>query len=375
MWDLGLLFPDNAAWEKERTAVENSLPGIARLKGTLGKNAVSLQVALSRISQARQQLRRLHAYAQLKADEDTSIAENQARLQSITNLQGRFAEAVAFLNPEILALGRSQIEAFEKGDPALGPYRRQLEIILRRAPHTLGPEAEGVVAATVVMRQQPDNVHNLLTLADMPWPTLEVQGRAVKLEPEAYYTVLFNSDREVRRKAYDAYLATLSSYQRTLGAVLAAYLSGPAFEAKVRHYPSSLALMVSDDVMPEEPFRTLTAETNKAIPILKRSMNLRKQLLGVDELRFYDLYVPLVTDKRQFQLSDGEDLILKAVAPLGEDYVQGLASGFRNNVMHATVQPNKAAGAYTNDEAYGVPAYVLTSFSGTYDSVSAVAHE
>jgi oligoendopeptidase F len=138
--------------------------------------------------------------------------------------------------------------------------------------------------------------------------------------------------------------------------VLAAYLSGPAFEAKVRHYPRSLALMVSDDVMPEEPLRTLTAETNKAIPILNRSMNLRKQLLGVDELRFYDLYVPLVTDKRQFQLSDGEDLILKAVAPLGEDYVQGLASGFRNNVMHATVQPNKAAGAYTNDEAYGVPA-------------------
>jgi oligoendopeptidase F len=375
VWDLKPLFSDNVAWERERTDVENSLPGLAHLKGTPGKDAESLQVALSRISQARQRLQRLHAYAQLKADEDTSIAENQARLQSITNLQGRFAEATAFLDPEILALGRSQIEAFEKADPALGVYRRQLEIILRRAPHTLGPEAEGVVAATVVMRRQPDTIHTLLTLADIPWPTIEVQGKVVKLEPEAYYTVLYNSDREVRRKAYDAYLSTLSSYQRTLGAVLSAYLSGPAFEAKVRHYPSSLALLVGDDAMPEETFRTLTAEADKAIPILKRYLHLRKQLLGVDELHFYDLFVPLITDKHQFQLSDGEDLILKALAPLGDDYVRGLAAGFRSNVMHATIQPNKAAGAYTNDEAYGTAPYVLTSFNGNYDSVSAVAHE
>ena len=375
VWDLTPLFADNAAWEKERAAVQNSLPGLAGLKGTLGRDPQSLQSALSQISQTQQRLQRLHAYATLKADEDTSIAENQARLQAIGNLQAQFSEATAFLDPEILVLGRAHVEAIEQADPALRPFRRQLELILRRAPHTLGPEAEGVIAAAGNLREQPTHIHDLLTLADMPYPAIEIQGKPVKLDPEAYRNALYNSDREVRRKAFEGYIGTLASYQRTLGAVLAAYLAGSAFEAKVRHYPSSLQLALSEDAMPQDPFHTLVAETSKATPVLQRYFGLRKQVLGIEEQRLYDLSAPLVQDNRQYQLSQAEELILKAVAPLGEEYVQSLAAGFRSNVMHATVQTHKAPGAYTNDEAYGLSPYVLTSFRGNYDNVSAVAHE
>ncbi len=375
MWDLKLLFPDNIAWEKERTAVEDSLPSLARLKGTLGKDAGGLQAALSRISQTRQRLQRLHAYAQLKADEDTSISENQARLQSITNLQARFAEVTAFVNPAILAIGRARVEAFERSDPGLRPYRRQLEIILRRAPHTLSPEAEGVIAATAVMRQQPGDIHDLFMYADIPWPSIDIDGKSLRLDPQGYSRVMYNPDREVRRKAFEAHLATLTTYQRTFGAVLAAYLTGPAFEAKVRHYPSSLALMLSDDAMPEGPFNTLMAATDKGIPILQRYLSLRKQVLGAQELHIYDLSVPLVADKRQYRLDQAESLILNAMAPLGDDYVQGLAAGFQSHVMHATIQPHKRDGAYTNDESYGTLPFVLANFSGNFDSVLTVAHE
>lgn len=374
VWDLTLLYPDKAAWEKERAAVEASLPEIAQLKGTLGSSAESLQVALERISKTRQRLDRLSAYAHMKADEDTSIPENQARVQAADALGASFDEATAFVDPEILAVGRARIEAFEQADAGLGLYRRQLELVLRRAPHTLGPEAEGVIAASSFMRGQPNNVHDIFMYADAPWPTMEINGKTVRLDPQGYSTVLFNPDRAVRRKAFELYLATLTSYQRTFGAVLSAFLSGPAFEARVRHYPSSLALALNDDAMPEEPFQTLMAEIDKAVPIVQRYLRVRKQVLGIDELRLYDLSVPLATDKRRYQLDQAEDFILQALAPLGPQYVQQLSTDFHSHSMHATVQPNKRDGAYTNG-AYGVLPFVLLSFTGDYESVSTVAHE
>ncbi len=148
VWNLKLLFADSAAWEKERTATEASIPGLARLEGTLGNSPASLETALDSISQARQRLLRLKAYAQLRADEDTTNAENQGRLETITNLIARFEENVAFVDPEVLAMGRERVETFERTNPELERHRRPLELILRRASHRLSAETEAAVAAT-----------------------------------------------------------------------------------------------------------------------------------------------------------------------------------------------------------------------------------
>jgi oligoendopeptidase F len=211
--------------------------------------------------------------------------------------------------------------------------------------------------------------------ADLPWPSMQVDGEQARLDSETYYNLMDNPDREVRRKAFEAFTSTLTSYQGTLGAVLAAYLSGVTFEAKVRHYPGSLALMLSDDTMPEAPFHTLVAETDKSLPAIHRYIQTRKRMLHVDQVHIYDLHVALVPDPHHYQLNEAEDLILKALAPLGDEYVQALASGFRAHSMHAIAHRGKAPGAYTNDEAYGVLPYVLATFTGTSDSVSTIAHE
>jgi oligoendopeptidase F len=375
VWDLSRLYVDSAGWEKERASVESSLLELAQLKGTLGKDAPSLRLALDRLSLLRQRLLRMDEYAALKAAEDTSIAENQARVQQVTGLQARFGEATAFVNPEILALGRQRVEAFERQDPGLDRYRRELELILCKGPHTLSPEAESIVAATGDMRQAPSAIHDLLTYSDILWPLVQAQGKNVRVDLEGYKRLLENSDRDVRRHAFEAFTGTLSAYEPTLGSVLSAYLAGPAFEARVRHYPGSLALAVVDDPMPEESFRTLAGEADKAVPIFNRYFRLRKQVLGLDELRLYDLAVPLVNDGRTYRLDVGEDLILKALSPLGDDYVSELAEGFQGRVMHAALAPHKPAGAFTYPEAYGVLPYVMVNYSGNYDSVSAVAHE
>jgi len=375
IWDLRPLFPNNTAWDREREQVEAALPGFATLKGTLGSDPKALQSALERISDTRQRLRRLGAYAHLKADEDTTVEENQARVQLITGLQARFDESTSFLRPEILALGRERIESFERANPELRRHQRPVELILRKQAHTLTSEAESVVAASRALRLQPVSIHDTFMYADMPWPSVQTDNKQVRLDSETYYDTLTNPDREVRRKAFEAFTSTLTSYQRTLGAVLAAYLSGATFEAKVRHYPSSLALLLADDAMPESPFHTLLAETDKGLPAIHRYIQVRRRMLHVDQLHLYDLYVPLVPDSHRYHLEEAEDMILKALTPLGAQYVQALSDGFHGHSMHAIAHNGKAPGAYTNDDAYGVQPYVLTTFSGSFDSVSAVAHE
>ena len=375
VWDLSRLYSDAAAWEHEREAVEATLPDLASLKGHLGNSPQSLREGLDRISRVRLRVQRLDMYAQLKADEDTRVGENQERQQKAAALQSHFQEAVAFVDPEIQAIGRAKIEAFEVADPGLARHRRPLELILRRSDHRLSPEVEKVIAAAQPLRNQASVIHNTLAFADTPWPTVEAGGKSIRLTPGAYGDVMENPDREVRRKAFEAMSGTLATYQRTQGAILAAYLQGWAFEAKARGYPSSLALSLADDAMPEASYKTLIATADEALPAIHRYLRLRKRMLGVDELQVYDLIAPLAPSAKTYTLEEGQALILEALAPLGPDYVSALDKGFHENVMNAAPNPGKPAGAYTNDEDYGLPPYVLLSFTGDWFSVSIMAHE
>jgi len=375
VWDLTRLYPDAAAWETERAAVEAALPGVSALKGTLGASPKALRDGLDRISDLRRRVQRLHAYAHLKADEDTRVPENQERLQQANALQSHFEEAVAFAAPEIQGLGRAKVEAFEANEPGLSRHRRPIELIFRRADHTASPEIEKLLAAFQPLRQQTGVIHSTLAFADIPWPSVEADGKVVHLTPGAYGDVLENPDREVRRRAFEAMAGTLAAYERTQGAILAAYLEDWSFEAKARGYPSALALSLADDAMPEAAYKTLVATADEALPAIHRYLRLRKRMLGVDQLQVYDLIAPLAPGGRTYSLDEGEALILKALAPLGPDYVAALDKGFHDKAMHAEPNPGKAAGASTNDEDYGLPPYVMLSFTGNWFSVSTMAHE
>jgi oligoendopeptidase F len=266
VWDLTRLYPDAAAWEAERAAVDAALPGVFALRGTLGASPKALRDGLDRISDLRRRVQRLHAYAHLKADEDTRVAENQERLQQANALQSHFEEAVAFVAPEIQGLGRAKVEAFEARETGLTRHRRPIELILRRADHTASPEVEKLLAAFQPLRQQTGVIHSTLAFADIPWPSVEADGKIVHLTPGVYGDVLENPDREVRRKAFEAMAGTLAAYERTQGAILAAYLEDWSFEAKARGYSSALALSLADDAMPELGSRRWSRPPTKLSP-------------------------------------------------------------------------------------------------------------
>jgi oligoendopeptidase F len=376
VWDLTELYPSDGAWEAERKAIADALPGLAGFKGTLGKDAATLAKALRTISDLQRRLERLSTYASLKRDEDTRNAANQDRLQRAQLLSTDFATATAFLNPEIIAIGEAKIGRFEAAEPALKPFTFMLKDTLRQAPHTLDAEAEGVLAAAGQVRSAPHNAYTLLANADLPWPTITLSdGRNVRLDSQAYTATRDLPDLDDRKAIFEAFFGKWAEYGKSFGATLGGGMQGTIFEAQARHYPSALAYALSAHNVPDAVYRTLIDETHKGLPALYRYFALRKKMLGLGELHYYDMYVPLVKSDKRYTVDEAEKMTLKAVKPLGQDYVDMLVKGFAAHWMHALPQPGKTPGAYMNPGAYDVHPYVLANFTGNYDSVSTIAHE
>ncbi len=375
VWDLRPLYPDDAAWTAEDKALDQEFDGLASLKGTLGKDAASLQAAFDRISALRKRLDRLLAYAHLKGDEDTRVSENQERAQQSDALSTKFDQATSFVSPEVIAVGADKIRGFVASDPGLAKHKHALENILRKAPHTLSPEGEELLAGAGDVLDRPGQIYSLLNNAEIPWPTIKIGGKNVRLDPEGYVAHRDDPDRAVRKQVFDAFWTEQAKFLKTNGATLATSLVGDTFQSKARKYPDTLSLFLDDTAVPADVYKTLVKETNAGLPTLHRYLEIREKLLGLKELRYWDIYVPLAKSPKTYTLDEAESLVLDAVKPLGQQYHDDLVKGFASHAMHSRPQEGKVSGAYMQGQAYDVHPYVLLTFTGNYESVSTVAHE
>ena len=375
-WDLTTLYATPAAWDAERNSIEAELPGLAKLQGKLGANATSLRTGLDRISALRKRLYRLAVYSSLKADENTQITENQARNQLADATFNKFGEATSFVNGEVAALGAKKAHAFMAQDKGLAKHGYFIENALRLAQHTLSTEQEALLAAAADPLQQPQAIYGLLTNADLPWPTITVHDKQVTLDQEQYVALRSDPDPAVRAQVFKAFFPVFKAYERTLGAVYAANLRGTVFQAKARKFDNSLALVQSGQNVPRAVYTTLVQEANAGLLTLHRYFNLRSKMLGLKEARYSDIYVPLAAPAGSYTQAEAEQMTLTALTkPLGTDYVNKLAAGFKGQWMHSTPQRGKRSGAYMNGSAYDVHPFLLMSFSGDYTSVTTLAHE
>jgi oligoendopeptidase F len=336
--------------------------------------------ALVAISDARREANRLLAYAALKSDEDLRVGANLERKQVARSLRTKIAEQTAWLTPEILEIGADKIQAFRSQNPALDRrFGFYLDNQLRAAPHTLGAEAEGVLAAAGTVLAQPSNVHAAIADAEFPVPTITLtDGSSVRLDEPGYEKYRQVPDRAERRNVFDAYWGAWKKDESTAGLLLATNLMGDHFLAQSRHFASDLTAAQFGDNMPRAVFDTLVAETNAALPTLYRYLRLRKRLLGItDDLRYYDNYPPIYAPAHEpeFSVEDAERLTLAALSPLGEEYLSLLRQGFAARWMNAYPHEGKASGGYMNPLAYDVHPYLLLNFNGDYSSVSTLAHE
>ena len=380
MWDLTDLYPTPEAWRDSYDKAKAAAEKLDQYKGTLGAGASSMFAALDAISALRKESDRLFAYAYLKADEDTRVASEQEARQQASALRTLVREKTAWMAPEILSLGITKVKALTAERKELNDrFGFYLDDTLRSAPHTLGVEAEGVLAAAGNVLAQPDAIRGQLSESELPYPEIALPtGEKVRLDEPAYEKYREAADRQERKQVFDAFWGTWKKFEGTIGATLTTQVMADVFVAKSRKFDSALSAALFGSNMPETVYRTLVAETNSALPTLHRYLKMRKSRLGItDDLAYYDSYPPMfpLSPAPEFTIGASESITLAALAPLGPDYLAMMRKGFAGRWMNALPHQGKASGGYMLGIAYDVHPYLLLNHNNDYDSLSTVAHE
>lgn len=376
VWDLTDLYPSAEAWRAAREDLASRVGDLDRFRGALGESAAELADALDAVRGTEKELVRLYVYAFLKADEDRRVSEAQERRGEAAILMAEFDEATSFIAPEVLRVGAETIERFIALEPRLAKHAFGLRDTLRQSNHTLSDESEEVLAATGSMRQGPERIYAMLSSSDLPFPTVTLStGEEVRLDQAAYARHRASPNREDRQIVFDAFWGAWRGYEATLGQTLDTHVKSHVFEARVRNFDSALDHALFGANIPTAVYRTLIEATHGHLPSLHRYLRIRRQMLGVDELRYSDIYPPLVVSDRLYTLDEAGDLALSSATPLGDDYVALLEEGLAGDWMHVYPQPGKAPGAYMYGSVYDVHPYLLLNFNGAYDDVTTFAHE
>lgn len=371
-WDLSAVYPDEAAWETGLDAIGKQITDLSTCKGTLAKN---LRDCLDRRFAVQKEIARAGVYANNSSAADTRDADWRGRSQRASMLANDFDETAAFFEPEIVAMGAPAVDKALAKDPKLAPYAYYLHSALKDAAHTLDPAREAMLARTGDLRDAPERQYTVLVNAELPWPTVELKGQSVRLDPSAYTLWRGNDDRAVRKQVYETFFGALAPYKGTLGADLDAAVQGHWFVAQSRDYPTCVAAALDGDHIPPAVYDTLVAQTNAHLPTLHRYLKLRAKMLGVDDLAYYDLYSPLVQSDLSWTLDQAKALTIDATKPLGPDYSTMLDKGFSSRWMDAYPRQGKASGAYMDGAAYDVHPFLLLNYNGDYESLSTLAHE
>ncbi|HEY3181133.1 MAG TPA: oligoendopeptidase F [Casimicrobiaceae bacterium] len=375
-WNLAEIYPTQSDWDKARQQIGAEIGKIGVRKGTLGRSADDLYRALAQRDAIGQQIARLSTYANLAHDIDTRVGRTQQMTQQAEQLNTDFSAATSWMRPEVLALGSDKIRAFIASDGRLRPYAHPLDDWLRYGPHTLDAGREELLAQTGRVADAGQTTWSTFTNADLPWPTITLSdGQSVRLDAPAYEHWRESSNRDDRIKVFRAFWTAYGQFTRTLGTTLNAQVQAHVFRNAARRYKSSLEAALFVDNIPVSVYTQLIADVHRGLPTLHRYLKLRGQMLGVDRLRYEDLYASIVAQyTRAFTPEEATELTLRAVAPLGDEYVSTLKGGLANRWTDWFPSEGKASGAYSA-MVYGLHPFQLQNFTGRYGEVSTLAHE
>jgi oligoendopeptidase F len=376
-WNLADLYPSVQTWNQDAAKVASQLKSFAGCRGKLAESAQRLKSCLDAYADFTKRLARLEVYAQELLSEDTGVAESLELAERARALSAQRERAVSFLKPEILRSGKTRIEALLGQEQALAQYRHPLEDILRMAPHTLDRGGENIVATFDLSEEAASQVYRILSNSEVPWPKVQLSdGKERLLDQTAYTDLRESANRDDRKKVFDAFWGTWKRFERTFGVTLAESLKKDTVYTRVRKYPDTITRALDRRHIPVAVYDTLIQETNAGLPTLHRYFRLRAKMLGVEgQMRYYDIYPPLVSSSLKYPLAAGKAMTLAAVKPLGDEYVSAMQKGFSSRWMDAYPRPHKESGAHMNGSAYDVHPYVLMSYTDNYESVSTLAHE
>jgi oligoendopeptidase F len=374
-WNLSDLYPSPGAWDQARQDLRRRIPALARHRGHLGDSPQALWSALDAMFGLERELSRLDVYATSLSDEDLRLARPREMRQSAQELATELAAASAWVRPEILRLDPARVRAFLAREPRLGQYRFFLEDALRWKPHTRSAEEERIAAEAGEIAEAGASVYGVLKDADLPYPTVKLSTGEVRLDNAAYTLHRAARSREDRDEVFAAFFGAFKTYERTMGATLSAAVKAQIFDQKVHRFGSTLEAALFRDDIPTAVYRQLITDVHRSLPTLHRYLALRKRMLGLDVLRYQDLYVPMTAEvDLRFRPDEARAIVLEALAPLGKEYVDALRRGFESRWTDYLPSTGKRSGAYSTG-VYGVHPYQLLNFNGLYEDLSTLAHE
>ncbi|PYE52387.1 oligoendopeptidase F [Paenibacillus barcinonensis] len=373
-WKLEDLFADQKAWDQEYEEVSSMLKKASEFQGKLNQPD-TLKACFEFEDKIGLKLERLFVYARMHQDEDTANPTYQSLSQKAQKLGVNVGEALSFVTPEILSLPDAELDAFINNEQ-LAAYTFTLEEMKREKAHVLSQAEEALLAQVGNLSQAPQTIFGMLNNADLKFPRIkDEKGNEVELTHGSYIQFLENPNREVRERAFKAVYETYAKQKNTIAAALNANVTKNMFYANVRKYPSVMEMNLYGDNIPTDVYTNLVDTIHESLPLLHRYMDLRKKLLGVDQLHMYDLFAPLVDEyKMDITYEEAKQTVKAGLAPLGKDYAEALKSGYDNRWIDVYENENKRSGAYAWG-AYGTHPYVLLNHKDNLNSMFTLAHE
>jgi len=376
-WNLGDIYPNDAAWHEAKQELISGMARLTGFKGTLSEGPGRLLECLELAFSLRKEYVRLASYASMQSDLDTRVSTYLAMDQEMGQIGSDFSALYSFVEPEILEIDPETIDRFLRQDAGLAVYGHILDDILRKRAHTATEPEERIIAEANLMADSPASIYNVFSNAEFPYPEIELEnGTSVRLDPVAFSLHRRSPVRENRRKAFAAYMGSLHEFRRTFGAQLAAEVRKNLFFSRVRRYGSCLERALDAHNIPVAVYTNLIAGVRNHLDTLHRYLGIRKRLLGLDSLHYHDLYAPVVGElDLSFTYEEAVEHVLASLAPLGPGYVETARRALTNRWIDVYHNDGKRSGAYSNGSVYDAHPYILLNYNGKYDDVSTLAHE
>ncbi len=374
-WAIEDLYVNDEAWEKELASLEEDKKLLSSFAGRLAESGETLCQYLENMERVNAKGELLGNYCFRKADVDTRDATYQAMAGKFMSVVVALGAAISFETPEIVAIPDDKLESFYAACPGLERFRRYLNDVRRLKDHILSPAEEKILAAANELAQSPDNIYGMFADADIKFPdALDSEGKSHPVSQGSFVACEESADRVLRKNAYESLYHSFGAFKNTAAGILNAQNKQLKFFAEARKYASAFEASLAKTNVPTEVYLNLIEAVHQNLDKMHRYVRLRKKMLGVDELHFYDIYTPLLQDvDKKIPFADAKQTVYDALAPLGEDYRKILKGGFDSRWIDVYENEGKRSGAYSAGAA--VHPYVLLNYTGTLDSQFTLAHE
>lgn len=375
-WKLEDIFASESEWEKALSEARSLADEIAGFTGKVGESADTLYKVLETYEKCCLNIHLVYGYAFKMRDVDTTSTYAQTLYSKVMSADVEISEKIAFMEPEIIAVDEETMNKFYTEKPELNKYKIYITEVRRGKEHSLSPELEKLLAGANELADLPYEVFATLGNADLKFPEItNEKGEKVQITNGRFVPLEESKDRRVRKEVFEKFYETFGNFKNTSASLYAGQVKQLMFYARARKYSSTLEAAVDGNNVSPEVYKNLVEAVNDNLDKMHRYVRLRKKLLELDELHMYDIYVPIVKDyDAKYTIDEAKELVLKAVEPLGTNYVNLIKKAFAERWIDVVENEGKRNGAYSSG-VYGVHPFVLLNFNGTLDNVFTLAHE